>query len=71
MVKNLRRGGKEVRWWVMATWRQEGEDGWRRAQEREEMEGCAGEVMGETAWREGEMGEAWEGKRMGDMKGLS
>lgn len=35
------------------------------------MDGCAGEIMGETASREGGKGEAWEGKRMGDMNGLS
>lgn len=34
------------------------------------MEGCAGEMMGEMASREGGKGEACEGKRMGDMKGL-
>lgn len=69
-VKNLRRGGKEVRWWDIATWRQEGEEGWRRAQEREVMEGCAGETMGEMASKDGGKGEEWEGKRMGDMNGL-
>lgn len=35
------------------------------------MEGCAGEMMGEMALREGGKGEALEGKRMGEMNGLS
>lgn len=34
------------------------------------MEGCAGEMIGEMALREGGKGRACEGKRMGDMKGL-
>lgn len=54
----------------MATCRQEGEEGCRRAQEREEMEGCAGEMMGDMVLREGGKGEGFEGKRMGDMNGL-
>ena len=49
--------------------RQDGSDGWRVAQVREVIKGCAGEVMGEIA--ESVFGSVvLFGKRMGEMKGL-
>jgi hypothetical protein len=49
--------------------RQEGSLGWRVAQEREVMRGCAVEVSGATAERvDGRV--SLSGKRMGDVKGL-
>ena len=48
--------------------RQEGSCGWRRAQERDLMAGCAEEVMGEMEPRR--LGRvSVSGKRMGEMKG--
>ena len=50
--------------------RQEGSEGWRSAQEREWMEGCAGEVMGAMERRvEGRVVDM-SGKRIGETKGL-
>lgn len=48
--------------------RQEGEWGWRRAQERDVREGCAGEVIGDIRDRVGAREEV--GCRMGDVNGL-
>lgn len=50
--------------------RQKGEVGWRRAQEREVMEGWAGEVIGAMGLRVDGRGEGLLGKRMGEVKGL-
>ena len=50
--------------------RQEGEVGWRRAQEREVREGWAGDVIGEIACREEGRGVGLLGKRIGDVNGL-
>lgn len=49
--------------------RQEGEWGWRRAQEREVSEGWAGEVIGDIWDRVGAREEV--GYRIGDVNGLS
>ena len=49
--------------------RQDGSEGWRVAQVREVIKGCAGVVMGEIAERV--LGSVvLFGKRMGEMKGL-
>ena len=49
--------------------RQDGSEGWRVAQVREVIKGCAGDVMGEIAERV--LGSVvLFGKRMGEMKGL-
>lgn len=50
--------------------RQEGEEGWRRAQERAVMEGWAEEVMGEMEFRVWGRVVRALGKRIGEMKGL-
>ena len=49
--------------------RQEGSSGWRVAQVREVIRGCAGELSGAILVRDG--GRVCEfGKRMGEMNGL-
>lgn len=49
--------------------RQEGSEGWRVAQERDVMSGCAGEVIGDRDVRF--VGRIWRpGNIMGEMKGL-
>ena len=49
--------------------RQDGSEGWRVAQVREVIKGCAGDVMGEIAERV--LGSVvLFGKRIGEMKGL-
>lgn len=68
--RNLRRGGKVVRMLVSAMWRHEGAGGCRTAQERELMSGWAREIMGFMPVREGGSGEGFEGKRIGEVKGL-
>lgn len=50
--------------------RQEGEAGWRRAQESEIREGWAGEVIGAMGLRVVGRGEGLLGKRMGEVNGL-
>ena len=50
--------------------RQEGSEGWRRAQEREWMEGWAAEVMGEMVRRGVGRVVGRSGKRMGETKEL-
>ena len=66
MERYLKRAGKAVRWKWRFVRRQEGVCGWRRAQERCVIKGCAGEVMGVMVGRKG----VEEGWRMGDVKGL-
>ncbi len=68
-VKNLARAGKTVRVWVRNVRVQDGSCGWRRAQEREVMDGWAAEVMGAMAVRAGGR-VGLVGKRMGEMKAL-
>lgn len=63
-------GRKEAKWWFKAVRRQEGEEGWMRAQESEESEGCAEDVIGLIAFREGGRGLGREGNSIGDIKGL-
>lgn len=52
------------------TERHEGLAGCRRAQERDEMRGVAGDVMGDMGARDGGSGEGWLGIRIGDINGL-
>lgn len=68
-MRILARVGKTVRMWVRKVRVQEGSCGWRRAQDREVMDGWAAEVMGAMAVRAaGRVGLV--GKRMGEMKEL-
>lgn len=50
-------GRKEERWCVRETERQEGLLGCRRAQDREDMRGVAGDVIGDMGARVGGSGE--------------
>lgn len=56
-MKNFKMGRREERWCVRETERHEGLAGCRRAQERDEMRGVAGDVMGDMGARDGGSGE--------------
>lgn len=70
-VRKRARRGMERRFWWREAVRQEGDLGWRRAQDREAMDGWAGEVMADMDWRESGMILGFEGWRIGEIKALS
>lgn len=63
-------GGKERSQKVRRVRVQEGSEGWRVAQEREVMRGCALDVRGDMAARDGGRTSSFLGYRIGDINGL-
>ena len=71
MAKKRASWGKEPALWERYAEKQDGSDGWRRAQERCWRAGWAREVIGEmTGSMLGGRGEATDGRRIGEMNGL-
>ena len=69
MAKKRARGGKTRIQYVRLVRRHDGSSGWRSAQEREVIRGCAADVMGDMGLRlDGRVSEL--GNRIGEMKGL-
>lgn len=70
MPKNRARDGNTLIQYVIYVRRQEGSSGWRRAQDREVIRGCAAEVIGLIEVRVGGRVSDF-GKRIGETNGLN